>query len=94
MIKQSVQNNNGTVTFNMPNLNSEYHEVVVRAYDAEMNRTIYKSSTQSGTITLDSSCYEFDIEVEGRRDKALRPSVSSYAVRYDVNSGSWTVTVQ
>ena len=94
VVKGSVQNNGGTVTFTMPNLNSDYHEVVVRAYDADMNRTVYKSSEKNGVITLDSGCYEFDITVEGRTDKAIRPGVSSYAVRYDVGSGNWTVTRQ
>lgn len=72
----------------------EYYKVVVRAYDAEMNRTIYKSLEKNGVITLDGDCYEFDIAVEGRVDKATRPGVSSYSVRYYVGSGNWTATRQ
>ncbi len=93
-IQKSVKNENGTITITIPNLNSDYHEVVVMAYDVEMNRTVYLSSNKNGNITLDSNCYEFDITIEGRQDKATRPGTYSYGVRYDVGSSSWTVTRQ
>ena len=93
-IQKSVKSENGRITITIPDLKSDYHEVIVMAYDAEMNRTVYMSSAKNGNITLDSGCYEFDITVEGRQDKATRPGTYSYGVRYDVSSGNWTVTRQ
>ena len=92
-VKSTVQFNSGSTTVTVPDLKSDYHEVVVKYYknvNGNMQGcTVYRGSQQSGTITLDGDCYGIQISVEGRADKATDKAASSYTVSYSIESGTW-----
>ena len=92
-VKSTVQFNSGSTTVTVPDLKSDYHEVVIKYYknvNGNMQGcTVYRGSQQSGTITLDGDCYGIQISVEGRADKATDKAASSYTVSYSIESGTW-----
>lgn len=92
-IKESVQFNSGSTTITIPDLKSDYHEVVIE-YSKNVNgalggQTIYRSSQQSGTITLEGDCYLLMIGIEGRKDKTTDTAVSSYTQSYCIEREAW-----
>lgn len=92
-VKSTVQFNSGSTTVTVPDLKSDYHEVVVKYYknvNGNMQGcTVYRGSQQSGTITLDGDCYIIQICIEGRADKATDKAASSYTVFYSIESEAW-----
>ena len=92
-VKASVKFNNGSTTITIPDLKSEYHEVVVKYYknvNGNMQgMKVYRGSQQSGTINLEGDCYMISIGVEGRKDKATDPGASSYTQSYSIESEAW-----
>lgn len=92
-VKSTIQFNSGSTTVTVPDLKSDYHEVVIKYYknvNGNMQGcTVYRGSQQSGTITLDGDCYGIQISVEGRADKATDEAASSYTVSYSIESGAW-----
>ena len=92
-IKSTVQFKDGYTEITIPDLKSDYHEVVIKYYknvNGNMQGcTVYRGSQQSGTITLDGDCYGIQISVEGRADKASIGAKSSYTVSYSIESEAW-----
>ena len=92
-VKSTVQFNSGSTTVTVPDLKSDYHEVVIKYYknvNGNMQGcTVYRGSQQSGTITLDGDCYMITIGIEGRADKASIGAWSSYTQSYCIEQEAW-----
>lgn len=101
-VKNSVKYENGIVTFTLPDIKSDYHEIAVRlsvSYkddNKEGFAQTFRSWKDSGVITFDTKGGDFRCEMMiGVPGKSTyqQPSLSRYSVSFDFLTGeveSWT----
>lgn len=96
-VRNSVKFENGIVTLNVPDLKSDYHEVVVRAcfgYNDDNKEGFVRgirSSTENGIITIDTKGADYESElfilVRGMDGKGSAPAGYTYAVKINLLTG-------
>lgn len=96
-VRNSVKFENGIVTLNVPDLKSDYHEVVVRAcfgYSDDNKEGFVRgirSSNENGIITIDTKGADYESElfilVRGMDGKGSAPAGYTYAVKINLLTG-------